>query len=59
MFRDPDAAETPAQLAELRAQWAALAHEPLAWCPPEALIATVRDLATELLARTAPRGTRS
>lgn len=40
-------------VAELRLQWQALADEPLSGLPPEALVASVRNLARELLARTA------
>ena len=42
------------ELAELRLQWEALATEPLTGLPPEALRASIHDLAGELLTRTAP-----
>lgn len=53
MPQDPPApAESPEELAQLRLEWEALAHEPLTGLPPEALAASVRNLATELLKRT-------
>lgn len=44
----------PIDVTELRLQWTALRDEDLSGLPHGALVASIRDLAGELLARTEP-----